>query len=102
MEAGDDDHRGEQLYVTFSKEYLVRGRACVRIRDRPTGRWGPVLPNRVLGSVPRDEPDAEFVCDLGVGKPRVGERLCIQVGGERVVSTPILAIEPIAGRAAPD
>lgn len=82
-----------RLYVTSQREYLIKGRACLRIRDRATGRWGACLPNRVLGAVPRDELDPEFVCDLALGAPRVGERLCIQVGGVRVVSTPILAVE---------
>ena len=94
----DDGVFDSRIYVTFHREYLVRGRACVRIRDRQSGRWGPVLPNRVLGSLPKGEADAEFVCDFGVGPPRLGDRLCIQVGGERVVSSPILAIEPAPRR----
>lgn len=93
-----DHPSGEEkscVYVTFTKEYLIRGGSCVRLRDRGTGAWEPVLPNRVIGSVPRGEADPEFVNEVAL--PRVGERLCLLVGGLRVVSTPVLAIEWPAG-----
>lgn len=89
--AGHNKLSNYSVFVTFNKEYLVADCCCVGMRDRHSGRWQPVLPNRVLGSVPREERDAEFVS--GVSPPRVGERLCIQVAGRRIVSTPILAVE---------
>jgi hypothetical protein len=81
-----------RLYVSETREYLVYRDACLRVRDRTTGRWMPVLPNRVVGAVPGDEDDAFLVSEV---PPRVGERLCIQVSGRRVLSTPILSVEPV-------
>ena len=86
-----------EVFVTFNKEYVVAGRTCVGVRDRLTGTWEPVLPNRVIGAVPREERDEEFVSD--VVRPRVGDRLCLQVAGRRIVTTPILAVESRARRA---
>lgn len=86
----DQSVKKYRVFVTFNKEYLVADSCCVGMRDRQTGKWEPVLPNRVLGSVPRDERDPEFVSE---GVPRVGERLCIRVAGRHIISTPILAVE---------
>lgn len=80
-----------EVFVTFNKEYVISERTCVGVRDRVSGAWEPVQPNRVLGSVPREERDEEFVTE--VGQPRVGDRLCIQMAGRRIVSMPILAVE---------
>jgi hypothetical protein len=82
-----------RLYVTQQKEYLVFRDACVGIRDRPTGRWLPVLPNRVVGSVGAEEVDDTV---LSGSPPRVGERLCIQVQGRRVISAVVLSVESAA------
>lgn len=89
---GSEGSRQGRLYVSETREYLVYRDACLRVRDRQTGRWMPVLPNRVVGAVPGDEHDATLVSD---GPPRVGERLCIQVRGSRVLSTPILSVETV-------
>jgi hypothetical protein len=77
------------IFVTEAKEYVVRDRTCLRLRDRRSGRWEQVLPNRLLGSVP--PPPEHYLCETG--EPRIGDRLCIQMGSRYVVSTPILAIE---------
>lgn len=84
---------GCRLFVTLGREYAIRDQTCLRVRERASGRWAPVQPNRVLGTVPREETDPEFAADPVLGPPRVGERLCIQVGGRRVVTDPILAVE---------
>jgi hypothetical protein len=77
------------VFITEAKEYVVRDRICLRLRDRRTGRFEPVLPNRVLGAVP--PPPEHYACETG--EPRIGDRLCIQMGSRYLVSTPILTIE---------
>ena len=77
------------VFVTEAKEYVVRDRICLQLRDRRTGRLEPILPNRVLGAVP--PPPEHYLCDTS--EPRIGDRLCIQIGTRFVVSTPILAVE---------
>lgn len=85
--------QGCRIFVTSGREYIVREGSCIIVRERHSGRWRAVLPNRILGAVPREETDPEFVTDPCLGTPRVGERLCIQVGGGRLVTEPILAVE---------
>jgi hypothetical protein len=85
----DEPEQSCAVFVTEAKEYVVRGKTCLRLRDRRSGRWEPVLANRVLGAVP--PPPEHYLCDTT--EPRIGDRLCIQMGSRYVVSTPILAIE---------
>jgi hypothetical protein len=85
----DEQEQSCAVFVTEAKEYVVRDKTCLRLRDRRSGRWEPVLPNRVLGAVP--PPPEHYLCDTT--EPRIGDRLCIQMGSRYVVSTPILAIE---------
>jgi hypothetical protein len=90
----DGSARPCKLYVTRHKEYLVFQEACVGIRDRATGRWFPVLPNRVIGSMPvGDDEELAAICEA---PPRVGERLCIQVQGRRILSSMVLSVERAA------
>jgi hypothetical protein len=48
------NRRRHVVYVTRNTEYHCRGRECVGVRDRETGRWQrwhPALRARLLGSV---------------------------------------------------
>lgn len=82
------------IFVTRDTEYLFQGRQCVRLRDRRTGLWESVRPNRLLGVLRPGESDPELA--PGDGGPRVGDRLCMLIGGTRLLSAPILRIERAA------
>lgn len=77
------------VFTTFSKEYLFQGRRCLRLRDRHGGLWETVPPNRLLGVVRKVRSEPELLS----GPPRVGDRLCLLVGGLRVLTSPVALIE---------
>jgi hypothetical protein len=84
------------LYLTYRSEYLVLRDLCVGVRDRGTGAFWPLHSaacSHVLGPVSNSEQVA-----LPTVAPRVGERLCLYAVARRIVTGPIVAIEPAPPR----
>lgn len=94
MEKHKDGAEACFIYVTFDREYLIQGHTCARIRDRKTGMWEPVLPNRLLGVIRRGELDPALVARDA--KPRVGDRLCLMIAGLQILSSPVVSVERAA------
>lgn len=81
-----------KLYLTYRSEYLVLRDLCVGVRDRATGAWQPLHSaacSHVLGPVRTREDDPASAVAA-----RVGERLCLYSVARRVVTGPIVAVEP--------
>jgi len=84
-----------KLYLTYRSEYLVLRDLCVAVRDRHTGAWQPLHSAacaHVLG--PLGSSDGS---PLPASPVRVGERLCLYTVARRIVTGPIVAVEPATG-----
>lgn len=85
-----------KLYLTYRSEYLVLRDLCVGVRDRGSGAFWPLHSaacSHVLGPVSSTEQ-----VPLPTVPPRVGERLCLYAVARRIVTGPIVAIEPVPPR----
>jgi len=85
-----------KLYLTYRSEYLVLRDLCVGVRDRGSGAFWPLHSaacSHVLGPVDHNEQ-----VPLPTAPPRVGERLCLYAVARRIVTGPIVAIEPASPR----
>lgn len=82
-----------KLYLTYRSEYLVLRDLCVGVRDRATGVFWPLHSAacaHVLGPVAA----SGEARPLPAAPPRIGERLCLYATARRIVTGPIVAIEP--------
>lgn len=82
-------------YLTYRSEYLVLRDLCVGVRDRGSGAWQPLHAAacaHVLGPIGAAEGNP-----LPAAPARVGERLCLYAIARRIVTGPIVAIEPVTG-----
>lgn len=85
-----------KLYLTYRSEYLVLRDLCVGVRDRGTGQFWPLHSAacaHVLGPV-----GASAAAPLPAAPPKIGERLCLYATARRIVTGPIVAIEPAPHR----
>jgi hypothetical protein len=85
-----------KLYLTYRSEYLVLRDLCVGVRDRGTGAFWPLHSaacSHLLGPFNADEQ-----APLPTVPPKVGERLCLYATARRIVTGPIVAIEPAPPR----
>ena len=81
-----------KLYLTYRTEYLVLRDLCVGVRDRRTSRWLPLHAAacaHVLGPV-----DSLEQSPLVAMRIRIGEQLCLRAPTRRIVTGPVVAIEP--------
>jgi hypothetical protein len=81
-----------KLYLTYRSEYLVLRDLCVAVRDRGSGAFQPLHAAacaHVLGPVGSSE-----ASPLPAAPVRVGERLCLYAVARRIVTGPIVAVEP--------
>ena len=81
-----------KLYLTYRSEYLVLRDLCVGVRDRGSGAWLPLHAAacaHLLGPLRGGE-----VKPLPAAPARVGERLCLYAVARRVVTGPVIAVEP--------
>jgi hypothetical protein len=84
-----------KLYLTYRSEYLVLRDLCVAVRDRGTGAWLPLHAaacSQLLGPVRGG--DAR---PLPAAPARIGERLCLYAVARRIVTGPVVAVEPATG-----
>ena len=84
-----------KLYLTYRSEYLVLRDLCVAVRDRGTGAWQPLHAaacSHLLGPVRGGEAKP-----LPAAPARIGERLCLYAVARRIVTGPIVAVEPATG-----
>jgi hypothetical protein len=84
-----------KLYLTHRSEYLVLRDLCVAVRDRGTGAWLPLHSaacSHLLGPVRGGEAKP-----LPAAPVRLGERLCLYAVARRIVTGPIVAVEPATG-----
>ncbi len=81
-----------KLYLTYRSEYLVLRDLCVAVRDRSSGKWLPLHAgacSNLLGPVRAAEANP-----LPAVPVRVGERLCLYAVARRIITGPIVAVEP--------
>jgi hypothetical protein len=79
------DRRRHVVYVTRNTEYHCRGRECVGVRERASGRWRrrhPALRGELLGGLGRDGPNLR--------RPREGLRLVIN-GQQTLMTSAVVA-----------
>jgi hypothetical protein len=84
-----------KLYLTYRSEYLVLRDLCVAVRDRGSGAWQPLHAAacaHLLGPVGAAETNP-----MPSTPGRVGERLCFYAVARRIVTGPIVAVEPATG-----
>lgn len=84
-----------KLYLTYRSEYLVLRDLCVGVRDRASGVWVPLHAAtcaHLLGPLSAREPGGPAVPTATL--PRVGERMTLYATARRIVSGPVVAIEP--------
>jgi hypothetical protein len=85
-----------KLYLTYRSEYLVLRDLCVGVRERGSGTFWPLHSaacSHVLGPVGGSDQ-----LPLPAAPPKVGERLCLYAVARRIVTGPIVAIEPAPPR----
>jgi len=83
-----------KLYLTHRSEYLVLRDLCVAVRDRGTGAWQPLhvaACSHVLGPLGASDSPLPAV------PARLGERLCLYAAAKRIMTGPIVAVEPATG-----
>lgn len=69
------ERRRHVVYVTRHTEYHCRGRECVGVRDRASGRWQRwhgILRSRLVGCMV-DEPEVQRRVELGARLVFVGD-----------------------------
>ena len=84
-----------KLYLTYRSEYLVLRDLCVGVRDRASGVWLPLHAaacSHLLGPVRAAEAKP-----LPAAPARIGERLCLYAVARRIVTGPVVAVEPATG-----
>jgi hypothetical protein len=84
-----------RLYVTYRTEYLVLRDLCVAVRDRSSGAWLPLHAGacaHVLGPLETSEANP-----MPATPGRIGERLCLYATARRIVTGPIVGVEPATG-----
>jgi len=85
-----------KLYLTYRSEYLVLRDLCVGVRDRASGVFWPLHSAacaHVLGPVGPGEG-----LPMAAAPTKVGERLCLYAVARRIVTGPVVAIEPAPRR----
>ena len=87
------ERRQHRVYVTRNTEYHLRGRICVAVRDRKTGRFfgSHLAVNRELSCAVRYQPSGTLLPLAAL--PQVGDALYFGSEGRELVTSLCSSIE---------